>query len=179
MSLKGNGNRGMENGKKGEMRVGSWRCARNADLWYKGITSDYYIFGKPFSADWGRGIIILKVGSRLLVLLYPLSYNVGEGAAVHTFGEHSHEVEMRGVSVAIALFGLTGVIFIGISSLIGGKFFMVFSPIFMMYLHLHPVCSESSSSPSSSVSTSSCSTWVSSVPSWVAASSTYSKFLAS
>jgi ABC-type uncharacterized transport system permease subunit len=77
-----------------------------------------------------------------LVLVSPLSYNVGEGAAIRAFGEHSDEVEMRGVSVAVALFGLTGVIFIGISSLIGGKFFMVFSPIFMMYMHFQSVCSE-------------------------------------
>jgi hypothetical protein len=45
--------------------------------------------------------------------------------------QHHHQVDARPYSLFIIVFGITGLIFIGITSLIGAKFFMVFSPIFM------------------------------------------------
>ena len=36
--------------------------------------------------------------------------------------------------VAIVAFGVAGTIFLAVNNILAGRFFMVFSPIFMMYL---------------------------------------------
>jgi len=47
--------------------------------------------------------------------------------------QYHHQVSPNKSSISIIAFALAGLIYIGITSLIGAKFFMVFSPIFMAY----------------------------------------------
>ena len=47
--------------------------------------------------------------------------------------QYHHQVSPNKSSISIIAFAVAGLIYIGITSLIGAKFFMVFSPIFMAY----------------------------------------------
>jgi hypothetical protein len=49
----------------------------------------------------------------------------------HQVDKHHHQVHPHTSSLSIVVFAVTGLIYLGITSLIGAKFFMVFSPIFM------------------------------------------------
>jgi hypothetical protein len=55
--------------------------------------------------------------------------------------EHHHEVRFGRHSLAIIVFSVTGLIYMGLNSILSAKFFMVFSPIFMAYSPPHAVSS--------------------------------------